>query len=299
MWNLYKQSMKTLFLSIALFCSNVFASETLKIYSPYSPTHSATPAMFRIIDEANKSQNIYKFVLEFKPGGNQIIALKSMDENSLGIIAPAFVENVAAGKLEESDYIPIHALGDACWVVITNGSIKGIKEVTVGGVGFGNAAHLTSLALAEKYGFDVRYIVFKSNNDALVNMAGNNGVIMVIDRYESYESMKTKNPNLQAFAASCPTRLPQAPNLKTLKEQGINAPYVFNITVAHKSMNPTKRKVIGIILNDAQKKIGAEEIFKISGVKTPTVETEEFYLKSTQTVRTLQNKYRTQIDKSK
>lgn len=291
--------MKVLFLSIALFCSSAFASETVKIYSPYSPTHSGTPAMFRVIEEANKSQNIYKFVLEFKPGGNQIIALKAMDENSLGIIAPAFVENVASGKLDENDYIPIHTIGDACWAVITNGSIKGIKEVTVGGVGFGNAAHLTALALGEKYGFDVRYIVFKSNNDALVNMAGNNGVIMVVDRYESYENMKIKNPNLQSLAASCPTRLPQAPNVKTLKELGIVAPLVFNITVAHKSMDPVRRKAISIILNDAQQKVGSEEIFKISGMKLPKESPTEFYNNSVATVRSLQKKYRAQIEQSK
>ena len=291
--------MKKLFLSILLMCSSAFATETVRIYSPYSPTHSGTPAMFRIIDEANKAQNIYKFVLEFKPGGNQIIAVKALDENSLAIIAPAFVENVASGKLEESDYIPIHALGDACWAVITNGSIKGIKEVTVGGVGFGNAAHLTALALGEKYGFDVRYIVFKSNNDALVNMAGNNGVIMVVDRYEAYESMKTKNANLQAFAASCPSRLPQAPNVKTLKEIGIDAPFVFNITVAHKSMNPTRMKAISMILNDAQNNIGSEEIFKLSGMKVPAESPVEFYKKSTDTVKRLQKKYCAQIEQSK
>lgn len=291
--------MKKLFFSILLFCSSAFASETVKIYSPYSPTHSGTPAMFRVIEEANKSQNIYKFVLEFKPGGNQIIALKAMDENSLGIIAPAFVENVASGKLDENDYIPIHTIGDACWAVITNGSIKGIKEVTVGGVGFGNAAHLTALALGEKYGFDVRYIVFKSNNDALVNMAGNNGVIMVVDRYESYENMKIKNPNLQALAASCPTRLPQAPNVKTLKELGIVAPLVFNITVAHKSMDPVRRKALSIILNDAQQRVGSEEIFKISGMKLPKESPTEFYNNSVATVRNLQKKYRAQIEQSK
>ena len=281
-----------------LFSLSVSASEVVRIYSPYSPTHSGTPAMFKIIDEANKSQNIYKFILEFKPGGNQVIALKSMDENSLAIIAPAFVENVNKGLIKEEDYIPIHTIGDACWTVITNGPIKGIKEVTVGGVGFGNAAHLTALALGEKFGFKVRYIVFKSNNDALVNMAGNNGVIMVIDRYEAYESMKTKNPNLEAFAASCPVRLPQAPKLKTLGENGIKAPYVFNITVAHKDMNPTKRKAIAIILNDAQNRVGADEIFKLSGMKIPTESAEEFYKSSVSVVRILQTKYRKEIEEA-
>jgi hypothetical protein len=36
------------------------------------------------------------------------------------------------------------------------------------------------------------------------------------------------------IAASCPTRLPQEPKIKTLKEQGIEAPYIFNIAIAHK-----------------------------------------------------------------
>ena len=290
--------MRLVSLIVGLFMAISASAETVKIYSPYSATHSGTPAMFKIIDEANKAQNIYTFVLEFRPGGNQIIALKAMDENSLGIIAPAFVENVATGKLNETDYIPVHALGDACWTVITNGPINAHKELTVGGVGFGNATHLTALALGEKYKFDTKYIVFKSNNDALINMAGNNGIFMVIDRYESYESMKTKNSNLQAFAASCPVRLPQAPKLKTLKELGIQAPYVFNITVAHKLMNQTKRKAIAIILNDAQNKVGADEIFKVSGMKVPQQSAEDFYAQSTGLVRKMQGKYRAEIEKS-
>jgi hypothetical protein len=291
--------MKKLVAVLAMLCMNVFAGETIKIYSPYSPSHSATPAMFKIIDEANKAQNIYTFVLEFRPGGNQVIALKALDENSLAIIAPAFVENVNAGMVKESDYIPIHTLGDACWAVITNGPINANKELTVGGVGFGNAAHLTALALGEKYKFSTKYIVFKSNNDALINMAGNNGIFMVIDRYDSYESMKTKNQNLQAFAASCPTRLPEAPNMKTLKELGIDAPYVFNITVAHVSMSTARRETIRTILNNAQKKIGADEIYKISGMKVPKESPEVFYNKSVKLVRTLQEKYRAEIEKSK
>lgn len=121
---------------------------------------------------------------------------------------------------------------------------------------------------------------------------------MVIDRYEAYESMKSKNPNLQTFAASCPVRLPQAPKLKTLGENGIKAPYVFNITVAHKDMNSTKRRAIAIILNDAQNRVGADEIFKISGMKVPKESAEEFYAKSINTVRSLQTKYRKEIEEA-
>lgn len=293
---------KLLGILISAYAMSASASEQIKIYNPYSASHSGTPALLRVIEQANQSQNIYKFVVEFKPGGNQIIAVKSLDANSLAIIAPAFVENVESGKLNEKDYVPVHAFGDACWAVITNGALEGAKEVTVGGVGYGNAAHLTALALGEKYKFDVRYVVFRSNNDALVNMTGNNGVEFVVEKYESFEGLQTKNSNLRMIAASCPKRLPQAPNVKTLKELGINAPYVFNITVANTDMPAARRNAISKILDEATVKIGAEEIFKLSAMRPPifdNIPTDEFYTKSVSLVRNLQKKYKTKIETAK
>jgi len=280
-------------------CSSTSASEVVKIYSPYSPSHGASPALFRVIDEANSIQSIYKFAIEFKPGGNQIIAVKSLDENSLAIIAPSYVENVESGKLIESDYVPVHAFGDACWAVITNKPLSGQSEFVVGGVGFGNATHLTALALGEKYKFDVLYIVFKSNNDALINMAGNNGIEFVIDKYESYAALKTKNSGMQMIAASCPSRLPQEPKIKTLKELGIDAPYIFNITVALRSMPERRRKEITTILNTATHNIGEREIFNLSAMKPPQfdgITTDDFYIKSVRQIKLLQTKYKDKIN---
>ena len=294
--------MKSFLLGLLLLAGNAFATETIKIYSPYSPGHSGTPALLKIVDQANADQKIYKFVVEFKPGGNQIIAVKSIDESSLAIIAPAFVENIEAGKLIESDYRPVYAFGDACWAVVTNKTLEGAKEFVVGGVGYGNAAHLTALALGEKHKFNVRYVVFRSNNDALVNMAGDNGVEFVIDKYEGYEGLRTKNPKMRMVAASCPARLPQEPKIKTLKEQGINAPYIFNIVVAGKDMSEGRRKAIGLILDQATLTVGKDEIFRLSAQRPPIfdgVSTEQFYEKSIALVRNLQTKYRKQIEDAK
>jgi tripartite-type tricarboxylate transporter receptor subunit TctC len=296
--------MKQFFIILLMLISlPTFALENIKIFSPYSPGHSATPAMLKIIDEANSGQNIYKFLLEFKPGGNQIIAVKSLDTaNSLAIIAPAFVENVASGQLNEKDYVPIYSLGDACWAVVTNKPLKGQKEFVVGGVGYGNAAHLTALALGEKHKFSVRYIVFKSNNEALVNMVGDNGVEFVIDRFEGYENLRSKNLKMTMIAASCPNRLPQAPKVPTLKEMGVEAPYIFNIIIAHKDMPRGRQVAIAKILEAATDRIGDAEIYKLSAVRPPQfdrVSTEQFYNKSISTVKTLQNKYKTQIEQSK
>jgi hypothetical protein len=282
--------------------SHASATEIIKIYSPYSPGHSGSPALFKVVEEANASQKLYNFVVEFRPGGNQIIAVKSLDEKSLAIIAPAYVENIESKKLTESDYIPVYAFGDACWAVITNKPFNGATEFVVGGVGFGNAAHLTALALGEKYKFDVRYIVFKSNNDALVNMTGDNGVEFVIDKYEAYEGLKTKNPKLNMVAASCPSRLPQAPKIKTLKEQGIDAPYVFNIAIAHKDMPNGRRVAITSILNSATIKVGEAEIFKLSAMRPPIfdgIDADQFYGKSVTLIRNLQIKYKDKINSSK
>lgn len=303
--------MKKFLLAAGLFGSvSAFAAETIAVQNPYGPSHSATPAQLRIFKEANEMQKDFEFVLEHKPGGQQVIAVKQMDaspENRLAIIAPAYVENTAAGKLNRGDYVPVHALGDACWAVISNrgneksgvASLKGEKEIVVGGVGIGNAAHLTSLMIGEKYDFKVKYVVFKSNNEAVVNMTGNNGVNFAIDAIESYESFKTKNPNLQLLGASCPTRLSGAPTVKTLKEQGIDAPYIFNITVASRAMPEAKRRQIAAILTKATERVGKDEIAKLSGMSPPqfrNVSTEQFYASSISTVETLLNKYKDTVE---
>lgn len=288
---------------LMLFSVNVLAQETLKIYSPYSPAHSGTPAMLRIVDEANARQNSFRFALDFKPGGNQVIAVKSMEsepQTSLSIIAPAYVENVATGKIDSSNHIPVHSLGDACWMVAINKELK--DEVVVGGVGIGNAAHLTSLALAEKFKFNVRYVVFRSNNDALVNMAGDNGVNFVIDRFEAVDGMMKMNSKIKPFAASCPTRLPQAPKIKTLKEMGIKSPYIFNIAIASKEMPEEKRKNISNILNQATQAIGEEQIYNLSAMKPPMfrkVSDQQFFDESVALVRELQLKYKDKISEQK
>lgn len=282
---------------------SVNAQEKIVINSPYGPSHGGNAAMLKIIEQANSQQSLFKFVLEFKPGGNQSIAVKAITpENTLAIIAPAFVENVDSGILTEQDYLPLWALGDACWVVVANKPLVGSTEFVVGGVGFGNAAHLTSLELGEKFNFKVRYVIFKSNNEALVNMAGNNGVELVIDRFESYQSMKKINPKIQAVAASCPTKIPQDQNLKTLKELGINAPFIFNIMVAHKNMDPDKRAKISKIFDEATLVVGEQNIYSLSSMRPPIfdkVTIEQFYQKSLKNMRFLQNKHRSKIDNAK
>jgi len=296
--------MKRLLTSILIVMSMAAsAAETIKLFVPNGPSHPTTPSILRVLDLANSGQNKYTFVIDFKPGGNQTIALKEMDknpQNTLATIAPAYVENIETGALNENDYVPVFALGDACWAVVANRPLAGQKEMMIGGVGFGNAAHLTGLALGKKYNFKTEYIVFKSNFDALVNMTGNNGINIAIDKYENYKNLKIKNSDLQMVAASCPTRLPQEPNIKTLKELGINVPSVFIIAMASSEMLREKRIEMSAILDSAIKQLGEKEIYKLSALRPPMFDgtsTEEFYKKSLNEIRTAQSRYKEDLAK--
>lgn len=275
------------------------AQETIKIFSPYNASHSGTPAMLRVIDQANQQQSTYQFILEFRPGGNQLTALQAMNNRTLSIIAPAFAEHVSSGAVRQEDFVPVITLGEACWAVIVNQPFAEMREIMVGSVAPGNAAHLTALTIGERFQRPVVYVGFKSNNDAVVNIAGNHGVNMAIDRYETYESVKSSNPRMHVFAASCASRLPKAPDIPTLKEMNIDVPLVFNIVVAPRSMDPALRSAVTGILQTALQRVGSQEIFQLSGMIVPNERPEQYYTRSIAQIRRVQDRFRDQIQKAK
>ena len=290
-----------------------WSAELIKIQTPYTASHSGTPGMMRILEQANKIQSDYNFILEFKPGGNQIIAVKQMDTspvNSLAIVAASFVENVESGQLKQNDYIPVYSLGDACWAVLstaTNGnsgisSLKNAQELIVGTVGFGNATHLTSLLIGEKFNIPVKLVPFKSNYDAVVNMVGNNGVNFGIDKPEAYQNFKDKNKDMRMLAVSCSKRFAEYPDVPTLKEQGIIAPSVLNVVVANQQMPKDKREKIGKILTTATNDVGEEEIKKISGFVPPqfmNISAQQHFDQSITLIAELRQKFSKEITAAK
>ncbi len=313
----WKKMKKILLTLITALSFNAWAQkpETITIVVPAAASQSSTPLTLKLADKANLIQSKYNFQIEFKPGGNGVLGLKYMDlspTDRISGIAPAFIENAKSGMIKESDYVPVAASGDVCWAVITNvgdakrgvaslADLKG-KEITVGGTGYGNAAHITSLMLAEKYGFKVKYVVFKANFDAVVNMVGDNGINMALESINTYNQFKEKQPKLQMLGFNCATRTDQAPELKTLREQGINAPMVFNITVANKAMPEEKRKEISSILGQATMAIGPKEFADVAGLYPPVfrnISPDDFFTRRVGLMKELVAKYEKQIEASK
>lgn len=306
---------KLLVTLLILISSTVFAKENILIYIGNAPSQPNVPAYLKTVDVANEIQKKYNFQIEFKPGANGALALRAMDQDpttKLATVAPAFVENAKQGLIKESDYIPISSQGDACWAIITNvgdtnrgvESLRGLKEIVVGGVGFGNATHITAIMLGEKFGFDVRYIVYKANFDALVNMAGTNEVNFVLERISNFKNFKEKNPRLQVLGVNCPQRNPTMPNVKTLREQGIESPTIFFTILANVRMPEEKRKELGKILQDAQAKIGPVYFLETADLLppqfiNPPISVDEFFGKRVSQMHYLTTKYKDRIDQAR
>jgi len=305
--------MKIIICLLFLISSWVHANpETIRIQTPYTASHSGTPAMLRIIETANRMQRDYIFLLEFRPGGNQVIAVRQTEQDpqtNLAIIAASYVENVEAGWIRPTDYVPVWSLGDACWTVMStvsaNNTVAGLRsaqEIIVGTVGVGNASHLTALLIGEQYGIPVKLVPFKSNFDAVVNMVGNNGVNFAIDTPEAFENFRAKNPQLRMLAVSCGNRLASHPGVRTLAESGIPAPAILNIVVARTEMSDAKRKRLAQILEQATAQIGRDEIARMSGFVPPQfykVTALEHFTKSTDLIRQLRIRFQKEIATTK
>lgn len=304
-------------LTLCLFGATVQAQarETITIYFNAGANQPNYAPYLKTIAIANQLQNRYQFQMELKPGANGVLALKAMDqspENSLATQAPAFVENARSGAINERDYVAVAAQGDACWAVITNlgdsargiESLRGQKEITVGGTGFGNVAHLTALTLGERYGFDVRYIVYKANYDALLNMAAGEKINFVIERVQNYQTFRAKNPNLQILGMSCEQRHPAALEVRTLREQGVSVPSIFFVTLANVKMPESKRRDIERIFEQAQQELGQDALIEQADLQAPQfrkppVSAQKFFEQRTGQIKNLLTRYNTQIERAK
>jgi tripartite-type tricarboxylate transporter receptor subunit TctC len=305
--------MKKLCALLLLFSSlNIFAKETIVVLNPQGPSHSGTPLVLAVVEEANKQQKKYQFVIEFKPGAFESIALKELNQTpqtKISTMVTTAIEGIDRGLIVESDLVPVFSLGDSCWAVIgitptANGldSFKSVKELTVGGPAIGGATHLAALEIGRRYNIPVRYIVYKSNYDAFINMVSDSSINFIFERVKNYESFKDKNKNMHMLAMSCPTRHPQAQTVKTLQEYGINSPFIWQQIVASKNMNDAKVKELRAIFTTATKTIGLKTIQELSDQTPPVfnnVDSTAHYNQSLSKLKLYRDKFKTEIEASK
>jgi tripartite-type tricarboxylate transporter receptor subunit TctC len=303
---------KIIILLLLSLSAHVYAKETIVILNPQGPSHSGTPQLMAVVDEANKQQNKYQFIIEFKPGGFESIALRELagaPQTKISTMTNAAIEGIDRGLTNESDLVPVFSQGDSCWAVIgvTDKnlgleSFRSNKELVVGGPAIGGATHLAALEIGNRYKIPVRYIVYKSNYDAFINMASDSSINFIFERVKNYESFKDKNKNMHILAMSCPVRHPLVPGIKTLREYGINTPYIWQQIVANKNINEDRRKEFEIIFTNATKKIGLAKIQELSDQTPPifnNVDSQTHYYQSLIQLKAYRAKFRNSIEASR
>jgi tripartite-type tricarboxylate transporter receptor subunit TctC len=289
-------------------------AQVITLKSPYNAQHAGHSAIYKIFEHANSSQKKYTFMLELKPGGQGTIALKDMDRTpatALGLIAAPYVQNTIDGVLNEADYVPVTSLGDACWFIISNvGDEKeGVKSLLsaspdlVGSVvGIGSATHLAMIEISDKLNRPYRYVNFKSAAEGNVLLAGNNGVNFGIAPNAEFLNLKNINPSMQRLAMHCERRHPQAPHVATTRQQGIDAPYVFNTVLASVNMPVERRQEIKTILDNAILAIGQDQILAISDFNPPVfrqLNVEEYQKQKMVAMKRALTKHRSKIEAAK
>lgn len=295
-------------LGFAAFVSQ--AKEVIVIASAYPPGHSGHGALMKVFDNANNAQDKYTFILETHPGAQGLVALnyvKSSPANRLALVQAGIVDVFETNKAKETDFVPTYAFGDACWAVAVNWPMdetKGIKsikappganEFVIGAIGIGSISHMSGLEIAHATGHKPLTVVFKSGNEALVNLAANNGVNITVDSVQNVLNMKSKSDSIKISATTCNERNPLAPHVPTLIEQGLgHIPPVINIALSSAEMPVDKRKDIEKTLDQATLAVGAKSIFDISSFKPAVFQNltaQQFYDRRVGQIKTLRKKY--------
>ena len=234
------------------------------------PNFGLSPALMKVFEHANATQTKYKFVPEFKPGANGLIAIKALDshsETSIVGVGPYFLKHTIGNKLKKEDYKPVeHAGYDICTGVITNigDTAKGLdsleayrgKTVNVGTVSPASPAYLTAVELSKKYGFIPKFVNFNSDDDGFQAIVADHGINFAFSPPKKYRMFKDQNPKLQLLAVHCPTRMADAQHIKTLAEYSVTLPHIFNLYMAKSSMPAERREEIGKILAHSQIETG-------------------------------------------
>lgn len=174
--------MKHLLLALTLAISIISAHAQENITLVYSWTAGDTAANFyrALANEANKLQNKYNFIVDYKPGAGGTVAANATLANannalwlnsSAAFIRPNLYPN------DSHDITAFRTLMPMCMVsfVAISSKYRSWNEVpknaklTIGMTGLGTTTHLVSIQIAKNFP-NMIVIPFKSTSEALVNV---------------------------------------------------------------------------------------------------------------------------------
>jgi tripartite-type tricarboxylate transporter receptor subunit TctC len=190
----------------SLFVSTAMAAEEIKIIWGFSIGSNQANTVRLMIEEANKSQNEFKFVLENKTGGGGSIAANHVLQNpsnsivamsSSFFIRPAFSSD-GAHDLEKFQTVLVQAIGAPLGLVSGKFNnfeeFKSQKPTTVAFSGVGSISNIVADSV-KKQNPEARIVPHKSMVDAVVAAAGghvDSAITIIVDAKSFIDASKVK-----------------------------------------------------------------------------------------------------------
>ena len=216
-------------------------------------------------------------VVENKPGGSGGIAFayvagKQKDPYFMVTAVTSFITTPLMGKTPVGlkDFTPLanFAFDEYMLMVGANSKYKSVKDIiadakanpkkiTVGGTQLGSSDSICAYLIEKASGVQLNYVVFNSGGEVNAAILGGHVDIAVANPGEALELYKAGKVKLLGVYAE--KRLASAPEVPTLKEQGINAVYVQNRGLAAPAGIPAAARKV---LEEALFKYTKTDIFK-------------------------------------
>ena len=185
-------------------------------------------------------------VVENKPGGSGAIAFayvagKKGDPHFLLTAVTSFLTTPILRKLPVGykDFTPIanFAFDDYMLIVRTDAKYKSMRDVvedakarpqkiTVGGTQLGSSDSVCAYLIEKAAGVKFNYVVFNSGGEVNAALLGGHIDLAVANPGEALELSRAKK--VRSLGVYSEKRLEDAPDVPTMKEQGIDAIYVQN-----------------------------------------------------------------------
>jgi putative tricarboxylic transport membrane protein len=202
-------------------------------------------------------------VVENKPGGSGgigygYVAGKKKDPYFLVTVTPSFLTTplISATPFNLKDFTPIanFAFDEFTLIVNAASKYKSVKEVvadakanpkkiTMGGTALGGADSVASYLIEQAAGIQLNYIVFNGGGEVNAALLGSHIDMAVSNPGESLELYKAGKVRILGVFAE--KRLAGAPEIPTMKEQGLNVVYVQNRGIVAPADIPSEsRKVL-------------------------------------------------------
>jgi putative tricarboxylic transport membrane protein len=185
-------------------------------------------------------------VVENKPGGSGGIAFayvagKKKDPHFMVTAVTSFITTPLMGltPVGLKDFTPIanFAFDEYMLMVRADSKYKSMKDIvadakanpkkiTVGGTQLGSSDSICTYLIEKAAGIQLNYVVFNSGGEVNAAVLGGHVNMMVANPGEALELYKAGKVRILGVYAE--KRLADAPDIPTMKEQGINAVYVQN-----------------------------------------------------------------------